>query len=459
MTRRSLVTTLIRWQTLTMGAAWLALALWLTHTMTQLENGDLDQRMSYFAQILAETASAESDPAVLARRLKAVEQVFVTGIIENLENAEAYEARYQVFGPHGELLYRSVGVPEVPLALRPGVHEIRIAGETSRVARVTSSDGRITVVVSESARMRRASILPMLKIIGGGQFLIFVVCATVVWWSARRGISPLRDLANTVASRRPGDLRPIDAGRAFSEVVPVVDAMNGLLRREHERLDVERGFLADAAHELRTPLAAIEAQAHLLIRAADDERRHAAAHQLDAGLERVSHLLSQLLTIARIDSATGTPLASGPEDVAELVRLRVASFADRARRRAITMELTAPDSLSFSVERAGFISVVDNLVDNAIRYAPEGGSVVTSLSLESGVLLLAVRDNGPGIPPEYREKVFERFYRIPGNAELGSGLGLSIVQRVVAAHEATIELVRGLDDRGLGVIVKFPRAA
>lgn len=94
---RSLVTTLIRWQTLTMGAAWLALALWLTHTMTELENGDLDRRMSYFAQILAETASSESDPKALARRLKAVEQVFVTGIIENLENAEGYEARYQIF--------------------------------------------------------------------------------------------------------------------------------------------------------------------------------------------------------------------------------------------------------------------------------------------------------------------------------------------------------------------------
>ena len=438
-----------------MGAAWLGLALWLTYTMTQLENGDLDRRMTYFAQILAETATSETAPEPLAHRLQAVERIFVKGVIETLDNAERYDAQYQVFDQHENLLYRSAGAPAFPYIGQAGVHEVNLAGHPARVARVSSSDGRITVVLAESVQARRASILPMLKIIGGGQLLIFLVCVAVMWWSARRGLAPLRELAQTVSGRKPGDLSPIEPGRAFREVRPVVSAMNALLQREGERLEVERGFLADAAHELRTPLAAIAAQAHLLLHAASKDGRGAAARQLEAGLERVSHLLSQLLTIARIE-AGGSGGNRELLDVAELVRVRVASFAARARLRSITLELVAPETLMFSADRAGFNSVVDNLIDNALRYAPAGGSVDVSVSMEAGGLRFAVRDNGPGIADAYIEKVFERFYRIPGNSESGSGLGLSIVQNVASAHHATVQLVRGIDQRGLGVVVVFP---
>ncbi len=455
MKSRSLIGTLIRWQTMTMGAAWLGLALWLTYTMTQLENGDLDRRMTYFAQILAETATSETTAEALAHRLQAVERIFVEGVIETLDNADRYDAEYQVYDQLGNLLYRSAGAPATPLIAQAGVHEVDLAGHPARVARVTSSDGHITVVLAESVQARRASILPMLKIIGGGQLLIFLVCVTVMWWSARRGLAPLRELAQSVSDRKPGDLRPIEPGGAFREVTPVVSAMNALLQREGERLEVERGFLADAAHELRTPLAAIGAQAHLLLHAASDEGRSAAARQLEEGLQRVSHLLSQLLTIARIEAGSSGG-ARESLDVAELVRMRVASFATRARLRSITVELLAPETLVFPVDRAGFNSVVDNLIDNAIRYAPAGGSVDVSLSIEGGGLRFSVRDNGPGIPDAHIEKVFERFYRIPGNTEPGSGLGLAIVQKVAAAHDATVQLVRGLDQQGLGVIVMFP---
>lgn len=452
---RSLIGTLIRWQTFTMGAAWLGLALWLTYTMTQLENGDLDRRMTYFAQILAETATSDASPEALAHRLQAVERIFVQGVIQTLDSAERYDAEYQVFDPHLRLLYRSAGAPSAPLVTRPGVHEIDVAGHPARVVRVSSSDGRATVILAESLQARRASILPMLRIIGGGQMLIFLVCVAVMWWSARRGLEPLRELAESVGRRQPGDLSPIEPGGAFREVRPVVSAMNVLLRREGERLEVERGFLADAAHELRTPLAAIGAQAHLLVHAANDDSRATAARHLEAGLERVSHLLTQLLTMARLEA--GTPRGELQRlDAAELVRLRVASFAARARQRSIALAVVAPETLFFSLDRAGFTSVVDNLIDNAVRYAPEGGSVEVSLESPDGDLRLSVRDNGPGIPAAYAEKVFERFYRIPGTGEAGSGLGLSIVQKVAAAHHATIELARGLGERGLGVIVLFP---
>lgn len=458
MSRPTLIRQLLRWQALTMGAAWLLLALWLTNAMMRLENGDLDRRMTYFAQILAETATAESSPEALARRLQSVEKIFVAGVIEALDNASHYDALYQVFDRDGKLLYHSPGTPAESMILAPGVHEMRLGGDTARVARVVSTDGRVTVVLAEPLVARRASILPMLMIIGGGQMLIFVVCIFVIWWSARRGLAPLRTLAASVSARSPGDLRPIDSTGVFQEVEPMIAAMNDLLRREGERLDVERGFLADAAHELRTPLAAIGAQAHLLMHASDPEVRRTALKQLQGGMERASHLLSQLLTIARLEAGR-VDVERVRLDVGEIIRARAADFAPKARARSIEMSVEAPESLLFDVSHSSFVSVVDNLLDNAIRYTPSGGSVSVSASLDGGSLVFAVRDDGPGVPQAYREKVFERFFRIPGSTESGSGLGLSIVRKIIAAHGATVELARGLNEHGLGVVVKIPSAS
>lgn len=458
MREKSLIGQLLRWQIVAMSLTWLALGVWLTLVMSRLENGDLDRRMTYFAQILAETASAETSSDSLPRRLFAVEKVFVQGVIESLENAQDYVAVYQVLDRGGQIIYRSLGAPKQPVAARPGVQEISVVGQASRVARVTSSDGRVDVILTESLQMRRASILPMLKIIGGGQLLIFFVCLGAVWWSARRGLAPLRALTAQVSARTPGDLRPIDRSLAFSEVAPLIKETNELLRREAARFERERGFLADAAHELRTPLAAIGAQAHRLVHAPTPAAQEFAKRELDLGLERISHLVSQLLTMARLEAAAPSADRDGC-DIAELVRQRVADFAKRARERAITLEVTGPESLRFEINRVEWISLVDNLIDNAIRYTPSGGSVLVSFSIDEGGLTLSVRDDGPGVPDCFREKVFERFFRVPGTACTGSGLGLSIVQRIAESHRANVRLDRGIGERGLGVVVCVPQTA
>jgi signal transduction histidine kinase len=452
----SLARRIIGWQIFMMGISWLVLVAWLLHMMTAFENGDLDRRMKYFAEILAETASGSiNSPDLLAQRLRATEKTFVEGVIETLENASGYKASYQVFDARGTLLYRTGLAPAAPLTASAGLSvATRDGGERWRLARVRSSDQSVTVIVGEREADRWSSVLPMLQIIGAAQVLILASSLLITWWATRRGVRPLRTLAETISRRRAGDPTPISAPLVYAETVPIVRELNALLHRESLRLESERGFLADAAHELRTPLAAIGTQAHLVLGAADESERHRFARALESGLERVSHLLAQLLTIARVD-APGAQFDLERTDVATLVRERLAGLSIAARARSISLTLDCPDVLVANVNPAGFISIVDNLVDNAIRYTPSGGHVAVRLEMTAAELEFAVRDDGPGIAAEERDRVFERFYRIPGSTAQGSGLGLAIVQRIARAHDASVRFVDGLKGAGIGVVVRL----
>jgi signal transduction histidine kinase len=455
----SLLRRIIGWQVLMMGISWIVLVAWLFHMMTAFENGDLDRRMKYFAEILAETASGAShDHDVLAQRLRATERTFVEGVIETLENAAGYRATFQVFDGRGALLYRTGSASDTPLAETAGLSlATRENGDRWRLARVRSSDQSVTVIVAESESDRWGSIWPMLQIIGGAELLILGSSLLITWWATRRGVRPLKILADKISQREAGDSAPITAPLVYSETVPIVHELNALLDRESRRLENERGFLADAAHELRTPLAAIGTQAHLLLGATEESERRRFAGSLESGLERVSHLLTQLLTIARVD-APGAQFGLERTDVATVVRERLAELSVAARARSIAVTLECPDTLFASVNAAGFVSIVDNLVDNAIRYTPNGGHVAVQLGINEGDLEFVVRDDGPGIAPEERHRVFERFYRVPGSTARGSGLGLAIVQRVARAHNASVRFVDGLAGAGIGVVVKL-RAA
>jgi signal transduction histidine kinase len=448
---------MLKWQVAMMLATWIVLVGWLFHTMTGYEHGDLDQRMKYFAGILAETASGSpADPELLAGRMQATERIYVEGVIQQLESAGDYTATYQVFDRSGNLLYRTQGAPAVALTTTSGLSRgTRDDGGAWRYARTQSSDGTTVVVVGEAESGRWASILPMLEIIGGAQIAILAITLLATWIAARQGLKPLQSLAEQIGRREAGDLSPIQAPVMYAETRPIVLELNALLDRESRRLENERGFLADAAHELRTPLAAIGTDAHLVLSAGNGVERMGAYANLNSGLERVSHLLEQLLTIARVEAPGG--LASRePTDLATLVRDRVAEHASRARQRAVSIELDAPDQLIAQVSRSGLVSIVDNLVDNAIRYAPSGGHVaVTVRSREKGIELI-VQDDGPGIPEHERERVFERFYRLPGSTPSGTGLGLAIVRRVAQAHKARIRFVEGLSGTGIGVLVRLP---
>jgi signal transduction histidine kinase len=455
--RKSLVRRLIKSQLAAMFLAWLLLMTVLTNMMMQFGNGDLDKRMSYFAQLLAETSStALNDKALLAQRVKITERSFVNDMMSSLENVSHYPASYRVYNREGHLLYSAGDHENLLRPAQYGISEHQLAdGNTWRIAHVKSDDGSVAVVVGESPATRWASLWPFLLMVACFQVSIFAICIAVVWLTAARGMKPLRDLASQMSRRQAGDLSPVVSAVEYRETAPIVAELNALLDRETRRFENERGFLADAAHELRTPLASIGVQAHLMLSSVAISERETAASDLRAGVERVSHLLNQLLTIARVD-APGAQMPLERVDVAALVRDRLAALAPVARNHAVTLDFEADESAWFEVNRAGFISIIDNLVDNAIRYAPVGGYVQVMLAVADAGMTLVVRDDGPGIAPQERERVFERFYRTPGTTAPGTGLGLAIVRRIAQAHRATVVFAEGINGRGIGIVVTLP---
>jgi signal transduction histidine kinase len=396
--RPSIIRRLIKWQFAAMLFAWLLLMAVLTNMMMQFGNGDLDKRMSYFAQLLAETSStAQGDITLLAQRVKITERGFVIDMMSSIENVDHYAATYRIYDRAGGLLYRAGETVDLPRPKEYGISQHEFAdGNTWHIAHVRSDDGSISVVVGESPATRWGSLWPFLLTVGCFQVLIFSICFVVVWATARRGMKPLQELAAQISRRKAGDLSPVVSTVEFAEIVPIVAELNALLERETRRFESERGFLADAAHELRTPLAAIAVQAHVLSSSVEVCEREGAARDLRSGLERVSHLLNQLLTIARVD-APGTQTPFERLNTAELVRNRMAALMPAARSRMVTVNFESDESVFFSVNRAGFMSIVDNLVDNAIRYAPTGGFVQVTLAASGEELLLVVRDDGPGV--------------------------------------------------------------
>jgi two-component system sensor histidine kinase QseC len=275
-----------------------------------------------------------------------------------------------------------------------------------------------------------------------------------VWWSVRSGLRPLARFADALRGRAQGDLQPVGHAVRHRELQPLSDALDGLLAQLRQKLQRERGFVQDAAHEIRTPLAVVGTQAHVLAHAASAEEKEHAQALLNQAISRASHLAQQLLMLATLDGEQEA--AARRIDVAQAVRVLLAQLAQPAMQRAMELSLDAPDELWMAVDEAALDSIVCNLVDNAIRYGRDGGSIAASLRCDDERLLLHVRDDGPGIPPAEHTRVFERFYRVPGNESTGSGLGLAIVQQAAARMGGSVTLTEGLAGRGVGFLVSLP---
>ncbi len=454
----SLLRRLILSQVLAMGVAWLALLAWIVFAMLEFGDGGLDKRMLYFAKSLAEAASgAGEDADRRVQRLQAAEKIFVDGFAE-FKSTQGYQPTYQVFNQAGVLMYQTPSAPAQAMALQDGVFSQRAFSDHNwRTVAATSSDGMLRVHIAERTDQRLAANWRMVRNIGLSQLLICLWCIVVIWVAAQRGFRPLKALASQLSARKLGDVQPIAVAHRYAETAPIVDELNALLARESARLEAERNFLADAAHELRTPLAAINAQAHAMLNAQQADAKLLAANELQQGIERVSHLMTQLLSIAQAESLAAQTYRA-QIDVAELVREHLAVMAGLARASKIDLSLDAPTQLMCAVDRAGFVSMLDNLVSNAIAYTQSGGQVVVCLKAQADdTVQLQVSDDGPGISPDVQARVFERFYRVPGTTRSGSGLGLSIVKRIAESHQAVITLGGGLHGKGVGVLVSLPK--
>lgn len=348
-------------------------------------------------------------------------------------------------------------VPNFPAGLAPGLHTVRVAGTRYRVRIGLTREGHQFAVAQEAGVRDEAAamgalrtLLPLAILV---PLLLFIVARLV-----RELLRPMAEAARRVNARPADDLRPIAAGTMPTEVRPFLDAINGLLARVAAGRDAQRRFVADAAHELRSPLTALSLQAERLEQADMSPAARARVEKLRGGIARNRELLNQLLTLSRMQA--------GPAAPTEPVALR-AVFRDVAEEmmplaHAKHIDLGVIEGVDVAVRASALDlrTLVKNLVDNAIRYTPEGGRVDLSLTAQAGGVVLRVADTGPGIPPEERTRVFEPFYRILGNEQTGSGLGLPIVQTIAERLDARIELAETDAERrtGLTVAVFFPSA-
>ena len=358
----------------------------------------------------------------------------------------------QIWDPFGTRIYLSR--PGLPLVNRVvlGYETLDLQGETWRVYGLQTVDGVIQIAQPERVRQalaRRAALhvaiplLLLLPLLGG---------ATV--WVVGNSLTPLRRIAADVQRRDVHTLAPVEAMPLPQEIAPLIDALNRLLARLQAAFALQRAFVADAAHELRSPLTAVRVQLQLLDRAPDAAARAEARAELGAAVERAIHLVEQLLTLARNEPRAAAEQFQ-PFLLESAVALSVADAHTLADVRGIDLALDAVAGVRVRGDAESLRVLVRNLVDNAVRYTPEGGHVQVRLRQAPPLATLEVIDTGPGIPVAERERAFDRFYRRAGSPAGGSGLGLAIVRAIAERHGARVSL-QDAAGGGLHVTVTLP---
>ena len=371
-----------------------------------------------------------------------------------------HKIAFQLWNNKSQLILRSPSAPTTALselALDPatrGYSNEKIAGNNWRVFSLWDRNNEYLVQVGEKYDIRNELIHKISTRLIRPSLISLPILAFLIWLGIGRGLAPLKKVTTEVARREPGFLEPIDIGPVPKEIRPLATALNDLLQRLAQALEMERRFTDDAAHELRTPLAALKTQAQVALRATDQQERNNALHQIIKGVDRASHLLQQMLTLARLHS-------SDEELVTETVPLYkfaadiVAQLAPLALSKHITLALEGDESASLEVNSVSLELLLRNLIGNAINYTPEHGDVQVNIQTRNDETFLSVTDSGPGIVPELLERVFDRFFRIPGQPASGCGLGLTIARQSVELLNAELELKNRTDGPGLIAEVRF----
>jgi two-component system OmpR family sensor kinase len=360
----------------------------------------------------------------------------------------------QISSDDGFLLYYSQGNVRLPSRPREGYTSLETPQGLWRVYALR--DDGLTLQVAQPVPMREQlarkaavrTIVPFL--------LTLPVLGALLWLAINRALKPLEALTHAVRARTPSSLHPLSENSAPEEVRPLIAALNDLLGRLARAIEVQSNFVADAAHELRSPLTALRLQVQLAERATRADERAAAFEMLKQGLERAAHLVEQLLTLAREDPSAGERMATDV-DLGALAAEIVGRYSALAETRSIDLGLARRDADVRVRGASDALSILaSNLVDNAVRNTPAGGRIDVSVLRDAQAVRLEVANNGPGIPSEDRERVFDRFYRRPDAETAGSGLGLAIVRSIAQRHGARVELQDNPAGRGLLVRVIFP---
>ena len=440
---RSLQLRLLVLLSVSLTLVWLAVAAWTwvdaRHEVDELMDSHLAQAASI---LVVQPLDLEDDTVADAPAL------------------HKYSARvaFQVFH-EGTLVMRSANAGIEPLSdERRGFATVRHDGESWRDFATRGAEGDVQVYVGEQVDSRNDIVWAMLRGMLLPMALALPVLAALLWWAVHRALLPLRTLGHTLGQRAPDALSPVVVPDVPSEMQPLVAELNGLLARIERMVQSERRFTADAAHELRTPIAAIRAQAQVALGAgADAAQRDLALHTTLAGCDRAAHLVDQLLALARLEAGTTVPAA----EVCDLRALAQQVAADLApaaltHGQDLALEADGDAACAVSAQVTWLTMLLRNLLDNALRYSPDGARVLVRVACTPERVVLEVHDSGPGMASADMQRLGERFFRVLGHTQPGSGLGWSIVRRIADVTGAQVTVQSSALLGGLQVQVAWP---
>ncbi len=367
----------------------------------------------------------------------------------------SFEFLIQVTGAGGKTIFQSSPGATLPLDAAPGLSHFDAAGKTYKLFSLQSGDQFIQVAQDLSARhdlARKLALKAVSPVVVMVPFLILLV-----WWVVSASLAPAERVRRQLAVRRADELTEVNEEGLPAEIAPLVRELNLLLHRVRSAFEAQKHFIADAAHELRSPLSALKLQVEGLRRASDAAARDVAIGRLASGIDRATRLVEQLLVLARQQAGPTDAAFKEAVQLAALVQSTVGDLWEAARARKIDLGLVAAQDGVVMGHQDALAILMRNLLDNAIKYTPEGGTVNVSVLAGATGMQLSLEDSGPGVPLADRARLFDRFYRVAGpqSGTLGSGLGLAIVKTIVDMHGARITLDRSESLGGLKVCVVF----
>ncbi len=362
----------------------------------------------------------------------------------------------QIWGPDGSQIFRSAPAA-LPSQAVLGFSDVKVDGVSYRVYSLQTPSQTVQIAQNMSARLARARALAARAVLPIA--LMAPLLMLVVWWVISRSLAPVERTRRQVAHRSAGDLSPLPGEGLPAEVRPLVDELNLLLGRVSTAFDAQTQFVANAAHELRSPLTALKLQAQALRRSSDEAGREASVARLNQGIDRAIRLVEQLLALAREEAGVGHPAASERLNLQEVVQFAVADVLPQAQARHIDLGVEVTEPAWIRGQRDALRILLRNLLDNALKYTPPSGRVDVALRSTAARAVLLVEDGGPGIAAPERARVFDRFYRAGNGAGVsGSGLGLAIVKTIADRHGATLRLDQSERLGGLLIEVQFKQA-
>ncbi|WIM04446.1 MAG: sensor histidine kinase N-terminal domain-containing protein [Candidatus Nitricoxidivorans perseverans] len=417
-----------------------------------------------YDQALAENVAA------IARLVRIVEGRAVVSLpvpVRAVLHTDSEDTLYfQVRGPRGDILSGDDEIHAAPGAESAGPEETRfrddnIGGEPVRVAwrAIAVEPGRSPAVIQVAETRRKREALAS-RIISGvllPQFAIIPLAVILVWLGLSKGLAPLARFRRQIGERRPGDLSPIATRGVPDELQPMIVSFNGLMARLEQNLQAQQRFIADAAHQMKTPLTGLKTQTELALRENDPAQMHRSLEQIARSTDRASHLIHQLLALARAESSHDKVHKFEMTDLDALARDVAREWVPRALAGRIDLGFEGTDwPLLIDGVPLLLRQLLDNLIDNALKYTPAGGRVTVRVQAGERATI-AVEDSGIGIPEADRERVFEPFYRVLGTDADGSGLGLAICREIAELHRGDISLAAGEGGAGTRIALAFPR--